>query len=294
MTPAPAERLATLRVLVGGFAVGYLVVRLPHFWSIMDLDARRWDPVGLYAGLDAPLPAALSRAFLVLAIVTGLAFVAGWRYRVLGPCFAVLLLVVMTGRNSWGQVWHTENLLCWHALILACAPAAAVLSVDAKRAPARPSPGEQYAWPIMLMSVVTVATYVLAGVTKLREGGIDWITGEALHNHVAFDNVRKAALGADSSPFAGPVLRHAWIFRPFAWAALAVELGAPVAFLGRRWRNVWVAAAWSFHVGIAALMAIGFPYQLLGVAYASFFPVERIRQRLAEGRPRLARARLRT
>jgi hypothetical protein len=36
-------------------------------------------------------------------------------------------------------------------------------------------------------------------------------------------------------------------------------------------------AAWSFHVGVAALMAITFPYPLVGIAFAPLLPVERLR-----------------
>ncbi|MGQ0824288.1 MAG: hypothetical protein ACT4OX_04500 [Actinomycetota bacterium] len=69
------------------------------------------------------------------------------------------------------------------------------------------------------------ATYVLAGITKLRDAGLGWLDGDILRNHVAYDNVRKAALGADSSPIAGAVLDHGWLFAPISWATLAVELG---------------------------------------------------------------------
>jgi HTTM domain len=281
VTPAPAERVAALRILVGGFALGYLVLRAPHFWDLAGLEARRWDPVGLFARFGDPLPAAMSRLLLVAAIAGAVAFVTGWRYRVTGPTFAVLLLVVTTARNSWGQVWHTENLLLFHVAILAFAPAAAAWSLDARRShePA-PEPAVRYAHIAFLMSVVTVATYVLAGVTKLRDGGFDWLTGDVLRNHVAFDNVRKAALGADTSPLAGTVLAHGWVFAPFAWAAMAVELGAPVGLIGRPWRRTWALAAWLFHVAVLALMAISFPYQLSGVAFASLFPVERMRARI--------------
>jgi hypothetical protein len=61
---------------------------------------------------------------------------------------------------------------------------------------------------------------------------------------------------------------------PASLAALAVELGAPVALLGGRWRDAWVASAWLFHVGIAATMAIAFPYPLSLVAFAPFYAVE--------------------
>jgi hypothetical protein len=34
-------------------------------------------------------------------------------------------------------------------------------------------------------------------------------------------------------------------------------------------------AAWGFHVGVVALMAIVFPYQLIGLAYAPLLRCER-------------------
>jgi hypothetical protein len=58
-------------------------------------------------------------------------------------------------------------------------------------------------------------------------------------------------------------------------ATLAVELGAPVALLGRRWALGWSVAAWLFHVGIAALMWIAFPYPLSGIAFAPLLACER-------------------
>ena len=276
MTPTPAERPAALRILVGGFAVVYLLVRAQHFWQVANLPDGRWHPVGLLGWMSHAPASTFTRALLVATIAAGIAFVSGWRYRACGPSFAVLLLLLTTVRNSWGQVWHTENLLVYHVAILAVAPAAAAWSLDARRAPgARPSPDTRFAWAPQLMSVVTVATYAVAGITKLREGGFEWIFGDALQNQVAYDNVRKAALGAEYSPIAGAVLDHGWVFVPMAWATLTVELGAPLALGGGRLRSAWAAAAWAFHVGVLALMAISFPYQLSGVAYASLFPVER-------------------
>ena len=46
------------------------------------------------------------------------------------------------------------------------------------------SPGAD--WPVRVAAVVTVLTYVLAGIAKLRIGGVAWMTGDTLRNHVAF------------------------------------------------------------------------------------------------------------
>ena len=72
---------------------------------------------------------------------------------------------------------------------------------------------------------------------------------------------------------------------------MVVELGAPLALIPGRIRYTWVAVAWAFHLGVLLLMAISFPYQLLGVAYLSFLPVERIEVHL---RDHLLRRRSRT
>ena len=73
----------------------------------------------------------------------------------------------------------------------------------------------------------------------------------------------------------GWVTNHGWVLVPASIAAVAVELartGRPRWAAGGATR--WVAAAWLFHVGIAAVMAITFPYPLCRVAFAPFYDVE--------------------
>jgi hypothetical protein len=273
--PAPPARLATLRVLVGAYAVIFLLVRWEHLWSGSDLPRRQWEPVGVLGWLEGPISGALAHGAMFAAVPLGLAFTAGVAYRITGPAFALVFLFVTTYRLSFGHVIHTEHLLVAHLLILGFAPAAAVLAWRASgRSGAHAE--ERFGWPVQVMALVTVVAYVLAGIAKLRNGGTDWLVGDVLRNQVAFDNLRKELLGAWHSPVGGWSVRFDWIFPPLAVATVLVELGAPVAFLRGRWRTVWVGCAWLFHVGIALLMWISFPYQLLGLAYAPFFRVERL------------------
>lgn len=277
LAPAPPERLAVVRILVGTYATVWLLVRLPHLLDIAGFTGdARFDPVGPLWWLGDPLPGPISVTLVLVAPVAGLAFATGWRFRVTGPLFAVIFLAVTTYRSSFGQVWHAENLVALHLLVLALAPAADTVSLDRRRRSDVASPTSDHGWPLRLCTVVTVLAYVISGWAKLRTGGIDWITGDALRNHVAHDNLRKALLGDPWSPIGAFALRAGWLFPPMAAVSVLVELGAPVALLGGRLRRWWAAAAWSFHVGVLALMAITFPYQLTGVAYASMFPVERL------------------
>lgn len=281
LAPAAATRIAAVRVLVGLFATVFLIVRTRYLLDVAVLPRARFAPVGPLAFLDAPLPLWTVRAGIAAGVALGAAFTAGWRYRITGPLFAVVLLFLTTYDNSWQHIAHTENLLVLHACVLAVAPASAAWSFDARRIARRDAAvtvladAPEFGWPIRLMSLITVATYVIAGWAKLRHGGMDWITGDVLRNQIANDNLRKITLGDVHSPIGGWLVRHHWAFPPLAFGSMLVELGAPLALLRGRWRTAWVAGAWLFHLSILGLMAILFAYPLSGVAYASMVQPER-------------------
>ncbi len=257
-----SDRLAVVQRLVAGWSALWVVVRFPYLQGLTDLPDRRWAPVGVLAGLDQAPADALVTVVLLLAVGLGALVAWGRAPRQVVPAWAVAVLLVTTWASSWGQLFHTENLLALHALVLG----AAALVV-------RPDP----AFVLRAMAVVTVAAYVVAGVAKLRGSGLAWLTGDVLRDQVAFDNVRKAVIGAPTSPLGTRLVAYDWLWPPLAAGSLAVELGAPLALLHRRLAYGWVAAAWLFHVGVLALMAIGFPYQLALVAFAPLLPVERLR-----------------
>ncbi len=276
--PAPALRLSLLRALVGAFATGYLLLRAGNLVSVTAFHAREFRPIGVARVLSEPLPAPVVYASVLLACLAGVAFTLGFRFRWLGPLFALLLLWVTSYRSSWGMIFHTDNLVTLHVGVLSLSPAAAVWSWDARRSPA-PAPLEEhgrYGWAIRTMALVTACAYVVAGVAKLKLSGGAWLGGELLRAQIAFDNLRKIELGSGYSALGVWLIRHRALFPPLSWLTLALELGAPLALLGRRAALVWCALAWSFHVGVALLMHIGFPYPLSLLAYLPLFRVERL------------------
>lgn len=273
---APPERLAALRLLVGGFATVYLAARLAHLISFVDFAPRSFAPVGVVdLLLAAPLPAALVVAPVLLAVPLAVAFTLGWRHRVTGPAFAATLLWVLSYRNSWGMIFHTENLMVVHVLVLGLTPAADAWSLDVRRRPPPPRP-RAHGWPVRLLALVTVTTYLLAGLAKLRLSGLSWATSDLLRNYIAYDNLRKLELGDAHSPLGAALVAHGWLFPPLAGASLVVELLAPAALLGPRLARAWSLAAWAFHAGVLAIMAIFFPYPLFGFAFAPLFAAERL------------------
>lgn len=100
--------------------------------------------------------------------------------------------------------------------------------------------------------------------------------------------------GDDDFPLSNypAIAAHPWLHTPIALMTLVLELGAPLAVLTvfeGRLRRAWVFGLWSMHLGILAVMAIGFLYPLSGAAYACFFAVEvpmaRVLARIRRDRP---------
>lgn len=291
--PAPPERLAALRIAIGGFAAIWVAARLPELVAVARLPASQLAPVGVIRAIGAPLPvpAVAAIAIATLAAVVGLTL--GWRYRVTAPAAALGLLWTLSYRSAWGMVFHTDNLLVLHVIALACAPAADAWSVDQRQwhrhgsrhgradvgsgSAADPLRGmfAGHGWAIKLLAALTCATYLLAGIAKLRLAGLAWLDGAQLRDQIAIDHLRKALLGGTLAPIARQLVAHPDGLRALAVAALAIELGAPFALLGGRIARSWAACAWAFHVGVVLAMNVWFPYPLAGLAFLPLFDAER-------------------
>ncbi|MFW2381788.1 MAG: HTTM domain-containing protein [Acidimicrobiales bacterium] len=270
--PAPAERLAALRILITAFVVAYLVANVFEFSRLANRPTSEFEPVGIATILDQPLG---SRVWLLFgaSILAGVAALIGFAFRFTGPLFAGLVLVWASYHSSWGQMLHFEHLFTLHLLILALSPAADAWSVQPAESP---TPSVRYGWPIRLLAITTVVSYFIAGVAKLRIGGLDWIEGSTLSNHIGYSATRMEVLGGFVPPVAPYVIGKNWLMGPMAVGGVLIELAAPLALLGGRWRRWWVVAVLTFHLATAATMMVWFPYQGLGFALLPLFRVERL------------------
>lgn len=287
LAPGPAERLAVFRVILGLYAFVYLVIRLPAFLAAARL-SNGFDPVGVLWFLDRPLPTTAMTALAVITPLVAIVFAAGAWFRLSGPVLAAALLTLATYRSSWGRLLYFDNLLVLHVLIVSLTPAADALVLSPKagadhgssRSKPKPDPNTAYGWPLRLCALVTIATYVLAGIAKLRIGGIDWLGGSSLRSHVAYSAARFEVLGGSPSPIAGPLMDRLWLFTPAAMATIVLELGAPLALVPRL-RTIWVTGVWLMHAAIAGTMFVLFPYPLFLVAFAPLYRLELLPARLA-------------
>lgn len=287
--PAPPTRPAVLRLMLGAYSLWYVASRSRLFQQIARSEPGLFKPVGVVSMLPRPVPPALFRAILVATLAANVAFLVGWKHRATGPAFSGLLLWLLTYRNSWSMVYHNDNALVLHALILGFTPAADALSLDARgRRAAEPGASWRYGWPVALMNTATTLTYLVAGVAKVVGPlGWGWASGDGMRGQVAHDALRKELLGERARPLAFALHERLFLYRLLGVASLAVELGAPLALADRRLGRLWGLAALGMHWGILLVMGITFRYQLSGMIFAPFWDVERVAalaERVATGR----------
>jgi hypothetical protein len=291
-TEGSAVRLATVRVIVGAYALSVLTDRLDSYLRNASTDHGLFDPVGPVALLTAPLSLPVFQGILVATIGLNVLFVLGLWHRLSGPLFSLGLLWVLSYRNSWGNIYHTDNLLVLQVFVLGFTRSADALALGALH-PARDSNGRmrlfgpwrfstpanhwEYGYAVRLLCAVTTIPYFLAGVAKLAGPiGLSWSDGESLRAQVMYDTWRKELLLADPPSVIYDLYHHLWLFTALAVGTLIIELAAPLAALSGMVAAVWVPGAYLMHQGILFIMSIDFHYQLSGVAFAPFIPWDRL------------------
>lgn len=245
------SELRTWSRWAGLVQLGYLVVRAPTLVS----EPATWAPVGVLTNTGSPLPRMALLVMWVTAVAWALTLAIDTRRtaRALSPVGAIALLLLLTHRSSSGQVLWFDILMVLHLVILA------IGAMSDNRL--------LVGWVLRLGGLVTVITYVLAGIAKLRIGGTAWVAQGALERHIAWSATRLEVLGGTASPLAGPLVELGIASTPLALVVLAIELGAPIALLNRRLAIIWAITAWTMHVGIAASMFVVFHWPLTGAAF---------------------------
>ena len=276
-----AARPALVRVATGAYTAYYLGRRVKMFRRIHRTDPELFQPVGPVKVLRRPLPAPVADALMYATIVSDVAFTLGARHRVTGPLHAALLTWSLSYRNSWSMVFHSDNNLVLHTVVLGLTPSADAVSLDALRtrrgAVAGPAPSWRYAAPVRGMQAVTAVNYFLAGYAKVTGPlGWKWADGEVLRRQIAADGLRKELLGSEAAGLGIKLYPQTLLFKVSAAGSLVLELAAPLALLDRRLARLWAIGAFSMHWGIYFIMVITFRHNLSGVMYLTYFPLERL------------------
>ena len=290
------DRLSIFRIIVGIFAFHLLSGRyfaaLSNNISSSQKPAYLFEQVGVINLLENPLDPGVYKLVLLAAFVFNILFILGLLYRISGPVFSLLFLFILSYTQSWSMVYHSKNIAVLHCLVLGFTLSADSISVDSiikSRLSGKKSiqflfgknnsnnPGWQYGWPVMLINSMTVICYFLAGIAKVMGPvGVYWVLGESVRSQVAVDAIRKEFLAEGGEVLSYLLYNKIYIFTAIGISSLVLELGAPLAVINRRIGYLWSILTLGMHWGIYFIMGITFRYQMAGIIFLPFFPIEKI------------------
>jgi Vitamin K-dependent gamma-carboxylase len=271
------DNLGLCRIILFGTMFLYYVLtpRLFPSWGYLgdfaswgSVSRAFWSPVWLMSVLH--LPPASTQVLAAMQIV--------WRAALLFSCvglFTRISTAISFGLGiylfglaaSFGRIHHTEHVLIFSFLIMACSRCGDAWSIDASirkaKAPAvqgSPVMSGEYTWPVRLIWVVIALIYFAAGISKVRHSGFDWIDSDSMRNYLISHAYHISV--TDPLTSWGPALaRTVMIPRILAAFGVIVELALPIALFSRRARWVLVPCVAAMQFGVAVLLGPNF-YQI--------------------------------
>lgn len=262
------ERVNLAAVRIFFFLTVFITVSGPDYflqWS--KVPPQFWYPRGFLRLFSEPLsPDVIVSSFCIWRWLT-LACLFGVFFRWIAPIWWLLGLVVITNGHSYGYLGHVYMPVVLAGLPLCFSQASDAFSFDSWR---KPQPAlvnvQAYILPVRTMQVVLVLAYFAAGVSKLRFGGLEWITGDTLRNYL----IRSSLIFSDSNQLAHVVqlnqvlYRIPWLCNVLAFGAVLLEVSMPLALWKRQFAKILVPAIVALQVGIFFTIFVRFtPYVAL-------------------------------
>lgn len=154
--------------------------------------------------------------------------------------------------------------------LLALTPCGDVLSLDARWKRTRLKSEDVYRWALLVVWMPLALTYLMAGLNKVRYGGLDWFAPNTLRGHSELMKVVPLLPTSDLRPWIN-------LIPPFAWSLMALftvftEVGYVTVLWSRRARYLFPVLAAAMHLGIWLVMGHAFPDLI--VLQLAVFPVE--------------------
>jgi hypothetical protein len=249
----------------------------------------RWSP------LPFPFPVESIELFHTGLVFTGACAAIGLLTRPSLMLFTIGYVYLKGVESAWGSFDHEPTIVVQILALLVVVPGTTTYSADRvlsallRRNRKRHSLYSVVAgpavprWGLQLILVVVVIGYFGAGVSKLRHGGVEWLSGKTLVFYMSgkshsskiqqYGSAQDVAderkwkdgfglefylLGARAAPLAPFMDRHPFSYAIAALGALSLELLSPLILLGGWFRVLLLLGAAVMHVCIDHLMGITF------------------------------------
>jgi hypothetical protein len=290
LRPTSPLTLGLLRIIL--FALLWNAARMADpEWHAALPEELRVPPFGWGFLGTLPFHAGAAAGARDALVVTSSAAALGLFTRITVPVSALLAVYVFGLPQCFGKVNHGGHARMLCVLALSLSPCGDALSLDAVirrlRGQSAPKPQAAYTLPVRAVWLLVGTTYLFPGLWKLVESGDLWLSGDQLRVEL----YKKWGSTPEFHPLVR-VDRYPWVLRLLGIGTIAFEVGFFFAMFQRRTRILAALAAVGFHLGVAAVMGIRFPFYvpLIVLVEVPERPVAALR-RLLE--PLLARARAR-
>jgi len=263
--PARMSDLAIARIVVVGSQLLFFLPDLAVQSWLAGADASLFRPIPALKLLLLPIgewgarpdPMLLRGAWL-LSVVSGVAGVLGLYTRLSLLVFAAMNTLLVAHGYSYGEYHHPEGLMVIALWVLAVAPSGATWSADDLRArwagtlqfmkfqPRRvASDVSEFArWPLRTIQWLFVLIYLSAGLSKVRNGGLEWMNGHTLSYYLLLDGVR-----SDLS-LSLVLAEWTWLLAVLSVGTVAFEMTFAAAIVVPRLVWPYVLAGTALHAGI--------------------------------------------
>ena len=264
--PATAADLGLIRILTFGCLLANAIWEDPT--SSTQLPDEVYHPVGMFRWLHA-LPGFeslihdamgmacvvwITRILLILAVI-------GWRSRITMPLGVLGFFIISAVLRSYSWSYHTGVLPLYLGAVLCLLPAGDGLSLDAKRRSGHGWRGSsetspRYSWSRFACWTVLAVAFLLAGMSKVRNGGMSFVHPDNFRNILYSTTL--TPMEFDFQISTRLINMPDWFFSGLAWIGLITQLSAIALPFSRRARLVIPVGFMFMHLGIWLLQNILF------------------------------------
>ena len=275
-------------VMFGWLFVWYFITDLAF---IAEYPVQMWAPVPLLelVGLTAqPSYAVVTTLKAIWEVSLFLACIGLFTRYSIAASF-LIGLYLLAASHSFYKINHSDAGLLMAMFILMLSRCGDAFSVDSlsrvwnQKGLSITPPSGEYRWPVQIIRIIWVIVFFLAGVAKLRNGGMDWMFSDSMANLI----LRKQYVWEPPTSMAWYFLSHPWTCAAMSAGAVIIELLAPLVLFSKIARLLIVPAMLGMQIGIRLIMGDDFtqfmaiylffvPWLFIGALSARFAPSKTI------------------
>ncbi len=240
-----------------------------------------WMPITVFDALSLPLLPADTLRWLDRIWILSLALsCVGFLTRGSAAVALVLGAYLLGLPHNFGKTHHSDAILLLILVIMVVSRCGDAWSLDRliqrhrwspeRRGEPSARPSGEYTWPVRLVWALIAVVFFSAGVSKLRQSGLDWIFSSNLRFQLLRHQYSHVGMGG----LAPLLAQHLALTKLMAAGSVALELSAPLAVFSRRLRLLIVPGLLLLQAGIWALMGVAFTQYL--AAYIFWVPWDRV------------------